>query len=171
MKNILSDPNIKLAAIVAMGKDRAIGSNGKIPWHLPEDLKHFKEITSGNTIIMGRKTWESLPHRPLPGRDNIVISRNPDYVTKGALLTSSLQNAIEAAEGDIAFVIGGESIYREALPFCSLLYLTLVDIATPYADTFFPEISSDEWKTINESEQFISESGIHYKYLTLNRIK
>ncbi len=159
-----------LAAIVAVGCDSAIGRNGDMPWHLPEDLKHFKEITSGATVIMGRKTWESLPRRPLPGRRNIVISRSCNFQEEGAEMASSLQEAIAMTDNAPAFIIGGESVYREALPLCSKLFLTQIEISTPDADTFFPSINPNEWQTIESTEVLTSKNGINYRFLTLERI-
>ena len=124
-----------VAAIVAMDDDRLIGNNGALPWHLPEDVKHFKALTSGHIVVMGRKTWESIPSkfRPLPGRTNIVISRNPAAlsVPVGVLLASSPEGAIEMASelaqpGQKIWIIGGAEIYRSTLPLCTELHLTVV---------------------------------------------
>lgn len=107
-----------LSLIAAVARNRVIGKNNQLLWHLPEDMKHFREVTRGKPVIMGRKTWESLPEkfRPLPGRHNIVVSRNLDYKAPGATLVSSLEDAIHLTRSDDeTFVIGGETLYRQAL--------------------------------------------------------
>lgn len=125
----------KIAAIVAMDEGRVIGREGGLPWHLPEDLAHFKRLTSGHIVIMGRKTWDSLPpkFRPLPGRINIVISRSPNSLTipEGVCAASSVDDAIakaraRASSSQIIWIIGGAQIYAEALPRCDELYVTSV---------------------------------------------
>lgn len=139
--------------IVAMGRNRAIGRKGRLPWHIPEDLAHFKALTWGHTIIMGRKTYESLPHGALPGRRNIVISRTvtelpncevyPSVNQVIANVTTPLPSGGESGRG--AFIIGGASIYRQFLPYASRIELTLVDDSPADADTFFPPIDNDQW--------------------------
>lgn len=155
-----------VSLIAAMAKDRVIGRDNTLPWHLPEDLKHFKATTLGKPVIMGRKTWESLG-RPLPGRRNIVISRNADYQPGGGELAPSLQAAIAmaamAAEADEIFVIGGADIYRQALPMAQRLYLT--EIAADFAgDAHFPEFSSADWSEASR-EPHTSVSGIPYAFV------
>lgn len=157
-------------AIVAYASDRAIGLKGDIPWRLPEDMAHFKQVTMGHPIIMGRRTWESIPRRPLPGRANIVVSRNAAYHEAGADVFGSIEEAVAAvAPGDIPFIIGGAEIYRQALPFCSRVYVTLVDTVVPDADAHFPELPDDEWEIIEESPEAISRSGLNYRFLTFQR--
>lgn len=141
-----------LSLIAAVARNRAIGMDNGLLWHLPEDMRHFRETTRGGTVIMGRKTWESLPaaFRPLPGRHNIVVSRNAAYRAEGATLAASLADALHAAgagEAEI-FVIGGAELYRQALPLAGRLYLTEVDDA-PVGDAFFPEVSPAEWAEIS----------------------
>lgn len=153
-----------MTIVVVIGSDRSIGRNGDLIRHLPEDLRHFKAITLGGAVIMGRRTWESLPKRPLPGRLNIVISRSPqtrDAICKSGFqptvaVASSLWEAISLAEqagypSDKIFVLGGGEVYRQALPLASRLELTVVDEPCPDADTFFPEIPSDEWKCVEKT--------------------
>jgi dihydrofolate reductase len=141
---------MKLALIVAAARNRAIGLHNKMPWHLPEDLKYFKRVTLGKPVIMGRNTFESIG-RPLPGRPNIVISRNAGYKAEGITLVTSLDEALAAAERllpagqDEVMVIGGAQIYAQALPLATRLYLTEVD-AEPEADAFFPVIVRNEWR-------------------------
>lgn len=153
--------------IVAMGQDRAIGRRGDLAFHICEDLRRFKELTMGHPIVMGRKTFESLPKGALPGRRNIVVSRNPEYSAPGAEVFGSLREAIEACAGaPKVFIIGGGQIYRQALPDADVIHLTLVDADTPDADTFFPPLSA-EWKVVDESPQAQTPEGIGYSFRTL----
>ena len=157
-----------LSLIAAMANKRIIGRDNTLPWHLPEDLKHFKATTLGKPVIMGRKTWESLG-RPLPGRRNIVVSRNADYVATGGELVGSLEAAI-AATADIeeVFVIGGADLYRQALPLAQRLYLT--EIAGDYAgDACFPEFPDSEWREAAR-EAHVSSEGLHYAFVRYQRI-
>lgn len=137
-----------MVLIAAVGRNKELGKNGELLWHIPGDLKRFKDLTTGHPVIMGRKTWESLPEkvRPLPGRANIVITKQSGYQATGAMVVNSFEKAVEKAsetEGsEEIFVIGGGEIYREALPYASKLYLTLVD-AHAEADTFFPPYEND----------------------------
>jgi dihydrofolate reductase len=139
----------KIALIAAIGeKTKAVGKEGALLWHLPDDLAHFKKITSGHPVIMGRKTWESLPprFRPLTNRINIVVTSNPTYDASGATVVNSLRDAFNipdtGATGDTVFVIGGGILYKEALPYADTLYLTLVESAAE-GDAFFPPYESD----------------------------
>lgn len=134
----------QICLVAAMGRNRGIGLNGKMPWHLPGELQHFKATTMGKPIVMGRKTWESIG-RPLPGRQNIVISRNRDYPQAGITLCRSLQQAMEMANGTEIMVIGGGELYQQALPGARRMVLTLVD-CEPDADTFFPAWDPAEWQ-------------------------
>ena len=138
-----------LTLIAAMGNNRAIGLDGEMPWHLPAELQHFKRATMGKTIVMGRKTWQSIG-RPLPGRQNIVVSRNSAYTAKGAELASSLSAAIEMANSDEIMVIGGGQLYELALPMAQRMVLTLIDIE-PEADTWFPDWDIKQWKQTREN--------------------
>ena len=143
----------RLNIIAAIGKNRELGLHGKLLWHIPEDMRRFKEVTTGHPVIMGRKTWESLPERfrPLPGRTNIVVTRQAGYEAAGATVADSLETAraaaARAAGADEVFVIGGGELYAAALPYASRLYLTLVD-DTAEADTFFP-LYEQEFKIIS----------------------
>lgn len=168
--NSSTERNREVWAIVALDSLRAIGKDGGIPWRLREDLRHFKEITMGHPVIMGRKTWESLPRRPLPGRRNIVITRNPDYSAEGAQTASSLECAIASCEpSEIPVIIGGAHIYEAALPLCTRLYVTAVELETPDADTFFPALPASEWSLAENGERMVSENGIAYRFLTYIR--
>lgn len=144
---------MKLAIIVAAAKNGVIGRNNQLPWHLPQDLKYFKAVTLGKPVIMGRKTYESIG-RPLPGRTNIVITRNRDWVAaEGVIVTNSFEQALLEAQkilggnplaSDEAMVIGGAEIYRAALQFADRVYLTCVDIE-PEGDAFFEALNEAEW--------------------------
>lgn len=139
-----------VSIIVAKSKNNVIGNNNKLPWNISEDMKRFKELTTGNVVIMGRKTYESLPEqfRPLPNRLNIVITRNPDYKPNGVMVYDDLQKAIlKAGTNKEIFIIGGGEIYKEGLKFADRLYITEVD-GEFEGDTYFPEISSN-WIEMN----------------------
>jgi dihydrofolate reductase len=137
--------------IVAMDKERGIGKNNDLMWHLPADMKFFKETTSGQIVVMGRKNWDSIPERfrPLPGRENVVLTRNAEFAAEGAVVFNSLETCLEFYKNDERdfFVIGGGEIYRMALDLHCVheMYITQVD-AVYGADTFFPEFNEKEWK-------------------------
>lgn len=161
----------QISVIVAITRNNAIGKNGDLLYHISDDLKQFKKVTMGHPIIMGRKTFESFPNGPLPGRENIVITRQSDYNVEGITLASSLQQACEKAGEQEIMVIGGGEIYRQALPMASKLYLTVIDVERDDADTFFPEINFAEWKVVEESEIKTDErSGVEYRFVCLSRI-
>ncbi|MBS1143571.1 MAG: dihydrofolate reductase [Proteobacteria bacterium] len=144
----------EVVIIAAVAKNRVIGKDNQLIWNLPEDMAHFKALTAGHTVIMGRKTWESLPprFRPLPGRRNIVISRQADYDAPGAELANSLESALKlAANADTAFIIGGEQIYAQAMALADRLEITEVDLE-PEGDAWFPEISTVNWKKTSNSK-------------------
>ena len=140
------EPKCRLAIIVAMTSDRVIGKNGALPWHIPEDLKHFKQTTSGHAIIMGRKTHESIG-RPLPQRRNIVLSRSPANRFNGCQTAASFNEALRIAckDDDCPFVIGGASIYAQALVQVTDLYITCIDRKVQ-GDTFFPDFDTTEFE-------------------------
>lgn len=155
----------RLAVIVAVGRDRAIGRNGDLIRHLPGDLARLKELTMDHAVIMGRKTWDSLPKKPLPGRVNIVISRNEDFNPDGAVRVSSLTAALQASMSDpMPFVIGGGMIYAEALPLATHLYLTELDADTPDADTFFPKMDFSEWEQTYLSDKNVNKQGETFRF-------
>jgi dihydrofolate reductase len=143
-----------LSIIAAIGKNRELGLRGELLWHLSDDMKRFKEITAGHPVIMGRKTWESLPERfrPLPGRTNIVVTRQAAYNAPGATVVDSLSDAflaaIDAPGSDETFIIGGGELYAAALPYANRLYLTLIN-ETAEADAFFPDYAKD-FKVISD---------------------
>lgn len=134
-----------------MASNRAIGLDGEMPWHLPAELRHFKETTMGKPIIMGRKTWESIG-RALPGRQNIVVTRNPSFQAPGCDLAGSLEEAIDLARGEEVMIIGGGELYRQALPGAERMILTEVDCEPP-ADTWFPDWDRSLWKAQNVRQE------------------
>jgi dihydrofolate reductase len=140
-----------ISLIVAASTNNVIGKNGKMPWHLPNDLKHFKNVTWAMPVIMGRKTFESMG-KPLAGRKNIIITRQSDYKPEGAIAVSSLDDAVTVAkemDAKEVFVIGGGEIYKMAWEKASRVYLTRIKLETD-GDTFFPEIHPDKWKLISQ---------------------
>lgn len=160
--------NMNISIIVAIANNMAIGKDNDLIWHISEDLKRFKSITSGNTIIMGRKTYESIG-RPLPKRRNIVISRNKDLCIEGVEIVNSLDEALRISETDgEVFIIGGGAIYKEAMSLADKLYLTKVNI-TPEADVYFPEINYSEWRETYRRES--KQDDIEYAFVDLERIK
>lgn len=167
---------MKLALICAMAENRVIGRNNSLPWHLSEDLKYFKRTTMGSSIIMGRKTWESIG-RALPGRTNIVVSTNPDYQAEGARVVASLQEAIKLAESiaiidgsEEAFIIGGAGLYQSALPLADRFHLTRVH-AEVEGDTTLAEFDESQWQEIQREEFASSETNPYpYSICLLERI-
>ena len=137
-----------ITLVAAMGKNRAIGLDGRMPWHLPAELQHFKQTTMGKAIVMGRKTWQAIG-RPLPGRQNIVVSRNAGFEATGADLADSLMAAVEISQADEIMVIGGGQLYTLALPLAERMVLTLIDVE-PEADTWFPEWDIRQWQQTRE---------------------
>ena len=164
---------IKLNAIVAIAKNNAIGKNNQMLWHIPEDFKFFKRTTMGKPMIMGRKTFESLPGM-LPGREHIIISRS-GFEQDGTISASSLEDGIEKAR-DIAkerdlddiFIIGGAQIYKQAMPIIGRLYLTLVERAYE-ADAFFPELNWDEWEITEENRHESVGDTPAFTFFTLEK--
>ena len=160
---------MRLHLVFARAANGVIGNEGTLPWHLPEDLAHFKRLTLGCPVIMGRKTWDSLPprFRPLPGRQNVVITRQPDWQAEGAVVAHSLESAMEqcAAHAD-AWVIGGAQIYAQALPLATSAEITeiAVDVA---GDAFAPSFGPDWTETRRES--YVAGSGLAYSFVTLTR--
>ena len=151
-----------------MGRNNEIGFKGDMPWHLPEDLRHFKQITTGHPVIMGRATWDSLPRRPLPGRTNIVITRNPDF--SDCMSAGSIEDAVAmCADGSDPFIIGGGSVYAQSLPLLSKIYITRIDADFPEADTFFPILDTEEWVLTDQSEPIVSGTGISFRFETYER--
>ena len=137
---------MKLSLIAALADNGTIGKDNALPWHLPDDFKWFKKMTMGKPVIMGRRTWESIGRKPLPGRKNIVLTRSPSSHEAGVEMVFNLQRAVElAGRADEAVVIGGARLYAEALPIADLMYLTRVH-AEIEGDTVFPEVDWDRWE-------------------------
>lgn len=155
--------------IAAAAENKALGKNNELVWHLPNDFKRFKNLTSGHHIIMGRKTFESFP-KPLPNRTHIVISRQKNYNPEGCIVVDSMEKAIEACpKDDISFIIGGGEIYKLGLPFSDKIELTVVHHNFE-ADAFFPEINPEEWELINSEFQPKDEKHLYdYSYQTYIR--
>lgn len=152
-----------------MGKNRAIGLDGRMPWHLPAELQHFKKATMGKAIVMGRKTWQAIG-RPLPGRQNIVISRNPGLLARGVELVGSLADAIEISQSDEIMVVGGGQLYALALPLAQSMILTMIDIE-PEADTWFPDWNQREWlQTVETNFPVDDNNPLAYRIIELSRI-
>jgi dihydrofolate reductase len=162
----------RIALVVAVSKNGVIGRDGGLPWHISSDLKLFKAITMGKPVIMGRKTWESLPKKPLPGRLNIVITRQKNYHAEGAAVVGDAQTAVLAAGNvDEIAVIGGGEIYRNFFPLADRIYLTEVDLAVA-GDTHFPAISLEDWQeTGRESYAAGANDSAGFTLRTLDRLK
>ncbi|MDO8958434.1 MAG: dihydrofolate reductase [Rhodocyclaceae bacterium] len=187
-----------LTLIAAVASNGVIGDSNALPWHLPEDLKHFKQLTNGHAVIMGRKTWESLPprFRPLPGRLNIVLTRDPSYVAEDASVVHSLADALKVGAGGTApeetrraapsvssppggraphggafggglFVIGGAELYAHALPLAERLELTEID-AEFFGDAFFPDYDRAQWREVKR-ETGRTDAGLGYAFVTYER--
>lgn len=159
-----------LSLVVAMAKNRVIGRDGRLPWRLPADLKHFRRVTMGKPIVMGRKTFDSIG-RPLDGRENIVITRNPDFRPPGVTAVSSVDDALNTASADEVMVIGGATIYEQLLPRADRIYLTLIH-RTFEGDACFPEFDENEWR---EAERTDVDGGtgaeFGYSFITLERVR
>jgi dihydrofolate reductase len=158
----------RLGLIFARSRNGVIGKNNQLPWHLPEDLAHFKQITSGHPVIMGRKTWDSLPprFRPLPGRLNIVITRQNHWRAEGAQTAHSLKDALDALlPNQQAWVIGGAEIYQQALPLACRAEVTELDLEVSDGDVFAPEFDK-HWQEVGRLTQLAS-NGIRYHFVTL----
>ena len=159
-----------IQAIVAIDGNGAIGRQGDLLCHLPADMKHFKEVTMGHSIVMGRKTFESFPRRPLPGRQNIVITRNADWQYPGVTVAHSLEEAIAAAQTDTVFIIGGAEVYGQALPLVDVLHLTRIHARWASADVFFPTLDPDEWQEVSrEHHQSDHRNAYEFDFVTLKR--
>ena len=160
---------MKLSLIAAMAQNGVIGRGNQLPWRLPADLKHFKTVTMGKPVIMGRKTWESIG-RPLPGRTNIVVTRDVGYRAEGCVVVHSVEQALEVAAGsDEAMVIGGANLYRQLLDRADRLYLTLVK-ADVEGDAWFPEFDETQWREISrESHPRDDRNEFDYEFVLLER--
>lgn len=179
-------PSPTVGLVWAQTLDGVIGNANTVPWHVPEDMAHFRDITRGHPVIMGRKTWDSLPprFRPLPGRDNIVVTRNANWSSDGARVAHSLnaalalsrdteleggpEGAISAVAGDTeVWIIGGGSLYAAALPYADVLEVTELDLDIA-GDTRAPQVSSDDWRATPGPWQ-VSTSGVRYRFVRYAR--
>ncbi len=159
-----------ISLIVAMTDDRVIGRDNKLPWHLPEDLARFKRLTMGHPIVMGRKTFESIG-KALPGRQNIVVTRNRSWNASGIDIAKSLSEAIsKATRKDEVFIIGGASVFQEALPMADRLYLTIVHAVIP-GDTFFPPFKLEPTYKIVEQTQHKSDAGEKFTFSFVTAVR
>ena len=159
-----------IKAIVAVDENGAIGRQGDLLCHLPADMRHFKEMTMGHSIVMGRKTFESFPRRPLPGRQNLVITRSAGWQYPGVIVAHSLEQAIAMAETDTVFIIGGAQIYEQALPVVDVLHITLIHARWASADVYFPALDPNQWQEV-EREHHTSDhrNAYEYDFITLKR--
>jgi len=156
-----------ISMIVARSRNHVIGRDNQMPWKISADLQFFKRVTMGHPVIMGRKTWESIG-RPLPGRRNIVVSRNPDLQLTGAEVVSSLDEALNRlSEFPRAFVIGGEQLFKQGFDKADRLYITEIDINVDGGDTFFEVPNPSDWKELERTPS--SEGDIHFNFVTLER--
>jgi len=169
MIDIMKHAPPTISLIAAMAKNRAIGINNSMPWHLPADLRHFKALTVGKPIIMGRKTWESLPGL-LPDRPHIVVTRDTAYQAEGCQVVHSIDEALAAA-GDVpeVMIVGGAAFYAAMLPQASRLYLTLIE-TTVEGDAFFPDYNPSDWREVKHEKHAADEKNpFSYSFLTLKR--
>ena len=162
-----------VSIIVAVAENNVIGDANQLIWHLPEDLKNFKRITTGHHIVMGRKTFESIG-KPLPNRVNVILTRNQGYMKDGCVVVHSLDDAIKLAEYNEeseVFIIGGGQIYREGLPFAQKIYYTQVKTSVN-GDTYFPKLIDEEWEVVNQVDYFKDEKHqYNFSILELVRIE
>lgn len=163
---------LRLSILVAMARNRIIGRNNQLPWYLPADLKHFKTLTMGQVIVMGRKTYESIG-RPLPGRVNIIITRQTDYKALGAIVVNSIEDALRIGKetGTAAnenFIIGGEELYRQVLKICQRMYVT--EIQKDFeGDTSFPVFDPNDWEETQREKHFSESNQMEYHFVILDR--
>ena len=163
----LTNAKTRIYLVAAVAKNGVIGANGALPWHLSEDMQHFKKLTLNHPIIMGRRTWESFA-KPLPDREHIVISRKPGFEAPGASVASSLEGAIALCAGEpVAFVIGGAAIYAAALPLADGLVLTEID-RDYEGDTRFPDWDRKAWR-VSQKETHTSDKGVRFDFVLYER--
>lgn len=160
----------KITLVAACGNNNCIGIDNGMPWHLPEDFAFFRTYTAGKPVVMGRKTWESLPKKPLPGRRNIVITRQTDYAAEGAETVSDLQSALDlCAKAEEIVIMGGAQIYAQALPVATDLRITEIDLNVEGGDAFFPGINPAEWQAEREGVR-TAQNGLRYEFVHYRRI-
>jgi dihydrofolate reductase len=161
---------MRVSLVVAMAANRVIGRDGTLPWRLPADLKNFKRITLNKAIVMGRKTWESLPARPLPDRNNIILTRRVDFRANGGTVVRGLDEAFDHASGsDEVMVIGGEEIYRLALSRADRIYLTEV-LGSFDGDARFPDLDPAEWREVSREDHETAGDHPAHSFLVLERV-
>jgi dihydrofolate reductase len=165
---MITDSDKPISIIVAVARNWAIGLNNQLLWHIPEDFRWFKKHTSGHPVVMGRKTWESLPVKPLPGRKNVVITDDPTDCFPGSICVGSIEEAVSQMDPDSEnFIIGGGMVYRQFLPMAQKVYLTVVDRDFD-ADVWFPELEPDQWKEIYREAHQENEPG--YTFCIFERV-
>lgn len=157
---------MSVSMIAAVGKNLELGKNNNLIWHFKEDMKFFKDTTMGHTVVMGRKTFESLP-KALPGRKNIVITSNAQYQAQGAAVVTSVEEALQIADNEEVFVIGGGKIYAEFLPYADKLYLTEIDAECADADTYFPQFNKSEY--IKEIINYYDIDGVEFYHVVYKK--
>jgi dihydrofolate reductase len=162
----------RIALIAAVGPDGTIGSGNKMPWHMPRDLRFFRRVTTGHTVIMGRKTFEAIGSKPLPRRKNIVVTRNPQFEARQCQIVHSLDEALETAHGEKrVFIIGGGELYRQSMDIADEIYLTHISDSHPNqrlfplfeSDTFFPEVKESDWIVHRQGRQFSASNKLRTK--------
>lgn len=159
---------MRVSLIVAVALNRVIGLNNGLPWKLSEDLKRFKRLTMGHHLVMGRRTYESVG-KPLPGRENVVVTRSRDYAPEGVTVAHSVEEALALDHDDEMFIAGGAEIFAAALPFVERAYLTLVH-AEPPGDTFFPEVDWSQWKLVERHDHPADQKNDYaYSFVTYDR--
>lgn len=155
-----------ISIIAAIGKNNELGKDNDLIWRFKEDMKFFRETTTGNTVLMGRKTFESLPHA-LPNRRNVVVTKDENYIAEGAEVFYSVEEALKSTENDNVFVIGGAMIYNELLPFCDKLYLTEIDDECPDADVYFPKFNKSEYSVEKLTDYTVN--GVHFSHIIYSK--
>jgi dihydrofolate reductase len=167
----MSTPHPRICLIAALARNRCIGRQNKLPWHLPEDMKHFRAVTQGHAVLMGRKTWDSLPprFRPLPGRRNVVLTRNPNWREAGAEVAAELPAALARLQGVArVFVLGGAEVYAQAMPLADELHLTEID-ADFEGDAFFPTLAPHWVQEHREDHQAAAPNEFRFSFVTYRR--
>ena len=163
---------MRIALIVAMDRNRVIGRGNELPWHLPADLAHFKRVTLGKPVLMGRRTFESIG-RPLPGRHNIVVSGQPGYQAPGCTVVTDIEAGLDAAGGaDELMVLGGSTLFEALLPRAGRLYLTLVETEVAGGDTWFPALDPSQWRETERTERDADDRNpFRLAFVTLERVR
>ena len=155
-----------IALVASVGENFELGRAGDLCWHIREDLRHFKQLTMGHPVVMGRKTWESLPRRPLPGRLNVVVTSRPETLDLSDCPDTIAVSSLSRLTCPTPMIIGGASLYAAAMPMADRLEITRIFASDPKADTFFPRFSEQEWRLANASDIMTSEGGIRFRYET-----